>query len=98
LAYLIFHELIEKFQALKIERKLLVKLKGKVRIDDFDGIAEKINAYNQNGLTYLEIYIKKEDMGKVLGVLADYKVIDLQNETATLEDVFTQIMKISLSP
>lgn len=85
-------ELIEKFQALKIERKLLVKIRGKVRIDDFDGIAEKINAYNQNGLTYLEIYTKRDHLKDILTILTNYDVVDLQNETVTLEDVFKKLL------
>lgn len=84
-------ELIEKFQTLKIERKLLVKIKGNVKIEDFNGIAEKINAYTQNGFTYLEIYIKKEHLNDIITTLTDYNVIDLQNEKVTLEDVFAHI-------
>ncbi len=81
-------ELVEEFQALKAERKLLVKIKGRVRLDDFYEIVEKINAYNQNSLTYLEIHVKREDIKEVLRVLAGYEVVDLQNEVVTLEDVF----------
>ncbi|MCD6080273.1 MAG: ABC transporter ATP-binding protein [Candidatus Omnitrophica bacterium] len=87
-------ELIEKFQALKIDRKLLVKIKGKVRIDDFDGIAEKINAYNQNGFTYLEIYTKRNHLKDILTILTNYEVVDLQNETITLEDVFAHMCSL----
>ncbi len=85
-------ELIEKFQALKMERKLLVKLKGKVEIDDFNGIAEKIKVYTQNGFTCLEIYIKRDRLKDILAILTNYDVIDLQNETVTLEDVFKKLL------
>ncbi|WP_457753700.1 ABC transporter ATP-binding protein [Thermococcus sp.] len=84
-------ELIEKFQTLKIDRKLLVKIKSKVKIEDFNGIAEKINAYTQNGFTYLEIYIKRNHLKDILAILTNYDVVDIQNETVTLEDVFTHI-------
>jgi len=85
-------ELIEKFQALKMERKLLVKLRGKVEIDDFNGIAEKIKVYTQNGFTCLEIYIKRDRLKDILAILTNYDVIDLQNETVTLEDVFKKLL------
>ncbi|AEC51499.1 ABC transporter [Pyrococcus sp. NA2] len=86
-------ELIEKFQALKARRRLLVKVRGKVKTDDFEGIAEKVNIYNQNSLTYLELYIQEEHIREVLRILANYNVVDLQNEAASLEDVFTQLIK-----
>ena len=86
-------ELIEKFQTLKAERKLLVKIRGKVRIDDFNEIAEKINTYNQNGFTYLEIYAKRSNIGEILRILVKYEVVDLQNEVATLEEVFTHVCR-----
>jgi len=86
-------ELIEKFQTLKAERKLLIKIRGKVRIEDFNGIAEKINTYNQNGFTYLEIYAKRSNIGEILRILVKYEVVDLQNEVATLEEVFTHVCR-----
>ena len=85
-------ELIEKFQALKMERKLLVKLRGKVETGDFKGMAEKIEVYSQNGFTYLEIYIKRDRLKDILAILTNYDVIDLQNETVTLEDVFKKLL------
>lgn len=84
-------ELIEKFQALKAERKLLIKVTGDVKTKDFDGIAERINVYTQNSCTYLELYIKRNNLKDIFSVLTNYNVVDIQNETVTLEDVFTYI-------
>jgi ABC-2 type transport system ATP-binding protein len=85
-------ELIEKFQTLKIERKLLVKIKGKINVEEFEKTAEKVNTYTQNGYTYLEIYVRRDYLKDVLTILTNHNVTDIQNKTTTLEDIFKELL------
>ncbi len=86
-------ELIEKVQALKAERKLIVKIKEPVNVDEFNGIVQKIEAQSDGKLTYLQLYFRNEGLQEVLKHLSRYEVVDLQSAPVTLEEVFVQLCK-----
>jgi len=69
---------------------------NKKKIGNFNGIAEKIKVYSQNGFTYLEIYTKQDRLKDILAILTNYEVVDLQNETITLEDVFAHMCSLDI--
>jgi len=86
-------ELIEKVGALKTERKLLAKIKGKINPRDFEGIAQKIEVQSDGKFTYVKLYFKNEDLKEVLTLLSRHDLIDVQTSQVTLEEVFTQLCK-----
>ncbi|WP_461864414.1 ABC transporter ATP-binding protein, partial [Thermococcus sp.] len=86
-------ELVEKVQALKAERKLIAKIKGKVKIDEFNKVVQKIEVQSDGKLTYLQLYFMSDDLREVLSLLSKYDVVDIQNAPITLEEVFVQLCK-----
>jgi len=86
-------ELIEKVQALKAERKIIAKIKGKINLKDFDGMAQKIEIQSDGEFTYLQLYFKNEDLKDVLSLISQHNVVDVQNSQVTLEEVFTYLCK-----
>ncbi len=86
-------ELIEKVQALKAERKIVAKIKGKVNPGDFKEIAQKIEVLSDGKFTYLQLYFRSDELGEVLSLLSRYEVVDLQSAPVTLEEVFMQLCR-----
>ncbi len=84
-------ELIEKVQSLKAERKLIVKIKGKVDVDEFNGIVQKIKVQSDGKFTYLQLYFRNDELQDIIRLLARYSVVDLQSVPVTLEEVFVQL-------
>ncbi|QDA30658.1 ABC transporter ATP-binding protein [Thermococcus indicus] len=86
-------ELIEKVQALKAERKIIAKIKGRINPKDFEGIAQKIEIQGNGESMYIQLYFKNEDLKEILSRLSQYNVVDTQNSQVTLEEVFTHLCK-----
>ena len=86
-------ELVEKVQALKAERKIVAKIKGKVNPGDFKEISQKIEVQSDGRFTYLQLYFRSDELGEVLSLLSRYDVVDLQSAPVTLEEVFLQLCK-----
>lgn len=86
-------ELIEKVQALKAERKIVAKIKGKINPQDFDGITQRIEVQSDGKFTYLQLYFKNEDLREILNHLSKYAIVDIQTSQVTLEEVFMQLCK-----
>ncbi len=86
-------ELLEKVQALKAERKLLTKIKGKVNINEFKDIVQKIEVQRDMEFTYLQLYFRNDRLQEVLNILSKYRVVDIQSTSVTLEEVFLQLFK-----
>jgi len=86
-------ELIEKVQALKAERKIIVKIKGKINPQDFEGIVQKIEMQDSGDFTYLQLYFKSEELREILTRLSKYSIIDIQTSQVTLEEAFVQFLK-----
>jgi len=86
-------ELIEKVQALKAERKIVARIKGKVSLEDFKEVAQRIEVRSDRDFTYLQLYFKKEVLNEILTLLSKHKLIDIQTSQVTLEEVFIQLCK-----
>ncbi|WP_457741465.1 ABC transporter ATP-binding protein [Thermococcus sp.] len=86
-------ELIEKVQALKAERKIVAKIKGKIALEDFEGVAQRIEAQSDEKFTYLQLYFKNEDLREILALLSRHDLIDVHTSRVTLEEVFTKLCK-----
>ncbi|WP_461864182.1 ATP-binding cassette domain-containing protein [Thermococcus sp.] len=86
-------ELVEKVQALKEERKLIAKIKGKVNAGEFKSVIQKIEVQSDGRFTYLQLYFRSDELGEVLSLLSRYDVVDLQSAPVTLEEVFLQLCK-----
>lgn len=85
------NELIEKVQALQTERKIVAKIKGKINLEDFEGIAQRIEVQSDGKFTYLHLYFKNEDLREILNHLSRYAIVDLQTYQVTLEEVFMRL-------
>jgi len=86
-------ELIKKVQALKAERKIVARIKGKVNLRDFKEIAQRIEVLSDGDFTYLQLYFKNEVLNEILTLLSNHKLIDIQTSQVTLEEVFIQLCK-----
>ncbi|WP_297503026.1 ABC transporter ATP-binding protein [Thermococcus sp.] len=86
-------ELVEKVQALKAERKLIAKIKGKVNAGEFKSIIQKIEVQSDGQFTHLQLYFRDDGLREVLKRLSKYNVVDLQSAPVTLEEVFVQLCK-----
>ncbi len=86
-------EIIEKTEVLKAEGKILAKIRGKVSVDDFNGIVQKIDVQYDDEFTYLQLYFKNENLKEVLALLSGYNVVDVQTSRVTLEDAFMHLFK-----
>ena len=86
-------ELVEKVQALKAERKLIAKIKGKVNAGEFKSIIQKIEVQSDGQFTHLQLYFRDDGLREVLKRLSKYNVVDLQSAPVTLEEVFLQLCK-----
>ncbi|MDV3103944.1 ATP-binding cassette domain-containing protein [Thermococcus waiotapuensis] len=86
-------ELVEKVQALKAERKLIVKINGKGDVNEFRGVIQNIEVQSDGKFTCLRLYFRSDELQDIIRLLARYSVVDLQSVPVTLEEVFLQLCK-----